>query len=139
MLILFFTNVKINVKYFLFLKYFVLKFVKELNENIMTLEQLIQEERELTEKLMINKSLQKTIREVDFTAKTGISIGDLVSISGKMAVICRIRHSYFELDFLYRLILKDGSIGKREQRLYYNYNLKKTKIIKKSYIKPEDF
>ena len=102
----------------------------------MNLEQLKQQEKELTELLSENRSKQRELNRITFIQKNGFDIGDIVEwMDGKnqkKGIISEIECSgtipnYYKA----QLFNSDGKVGKREA-IIWSYSLNSIKLIAKS-------
>lgn len=97
------------------------------------IEELIKEEKDLLDKLLQNRSLQKEHNTILFCRKYGIRIGNTISFKDGNKLITGVldHFEYSGVNVSYpivRLFNQDGKIGKREVRCWYS-NLETIKVI----------
>ena len=102
----------------------------------MELEQLKQQEKELTELLSENRNKQKELNKIAFIQKHGIDVGDTVEwMDGntpRNGVISEIEFSgttpnYYKA----KLFNSDGKVGKRDMRIW-SFSFNSIKLVAKS-------
>lgn len=102
----------------------------------MSLEELVQQEKEIKELLARNQERQKLLNRIAFVEKYGVDIGDTVEwIDGKTpkkGVISKIEYSGVNPShYIATLFNSGGKLGKRETRIWY-YSLESLKLIEKA-------
>ena len=103
----------------------------------MNLEQLKQQEKELTDLLIENRVKQRELNTIAFIQKNGFDVGDIVEwIDGKnqkKGIISEIECTG-TIPYYYKaqLFNSDGKVGKRESRIW-SYSLNSIKLIGKSH------
>lgn len=102
----------------------------------MNLEQLKQQEKELTNLLSENRSKQRELSKIAFIQKHGFDVGDAVEwMDGKTprkGVISEIEFSGTTPNcYKAKLFNSDGKIGKREMRIW-SFSFKSIKLVAKS-------
>ena len=102
----------------------------------MNLEQLKQQEKELTDLLSENRDKQRELNKIDFIQKHGVDVGDTIEwIDGntpRKGIISEIEFrgttpNYYKA----QLFNSDGKIGKRETRIW-SFSFKSIKLVAKS-------
>lgn len=96
----------------------------------MEIEQLKQEEKELTDRLVENKDKQRELNRIAFVAKYSVDVGDTVEWTDfktqKKGVVSRIEFAgtipYWYHAFLFN---SDGKLGKIEMRIWKPESIKK--------------
>lgn len=102
----------------------------------MDLEQLKQQEKELTELLSENRDKQRELNKIAFIQKHGVDVGDTIEwMDGntpRKGVVLDIEFSGVTAAY-YRALLfnSDGKVGKKEIRIW-SFSLKSIKLIAKS-------
>lgn len=102
----------------------------------MTIEQLKEEETELTDRLSENRNKQRELYKIDFVEKYGADVGDTIEwMDGKTlkrGVVHNIKFSGVKPS-LYEAFLfnADGAVGKRSNRIWF-YSLETIKVIEKA-------
>ena len=103
----------------------------------MNLEQLKQQEKELTDLLIENRVKQRELNTIAFIQKNGFDVGDIVEwMDGKnqkKGIISEIECSgTMPNHYKAKLFNSDGNVGKREVRIW-SYYLNSIKLIGKSH------